>query len=166
MKETINVNIGSLAFTLDRDAYDELRNYLDEIRRHLPDEDHDTLDDIEGRIAEILSGEVRNPMQVVTYNMVMRLKEQIGAPSCFGEESHTPRPTPQKNQRIYRSRKERILAGICGGLGAYFNADAALIRLIALILIFFGGVSVWLYIILWILIPEEPLDNPFSNKQH
>ncbi len=166
MKETINVNIGSLSFTLDRDAYDELRTYLDEIRRHLPEEDHDTLNDIEGRIAEILSGEVRNPMQVVTYNMVMRLKERIGAPSCFGEESHTPRPTPKKDQRIYRAREERILAGICGGLGKHFDLDPPLIRLVALILIFFGGVSVWLYIILWLLIPEEPLDNPFSNKQH
>lgn len=164
MKETINVNIGSMAFTLDQDAYEELRCYLDDIRRHLPAEDHDTMDDIERGIAETLSAEIHSPMHVVTYAMIMRLKESLGAPSCFGEESHAPKAAPQ-NRRIVRLRKDRILAGICGGLGEYFNLDPALIRLIALILIVFGGISIWLYVILWILIPEEPLHTPFSDRQ-
>ena len=49
------------------------------------------------------------------------------------------------------------LAGICGGLAAFFNLDATVLRLVTLLLILFGGLSIWVYIILWIVIPEEPL---------
>ncbi|MDY5240422.1 MAG: PspC domain-containing protein, partial [Alistipes senegalensis] len=62
-------------------------------------------------------------------------------------------PAPR---RLYRSRTERSIAGICGGLAAYFDADPTLIRLVTLLLILFGGLSIWAYIILWIVIPEEP----------
>lgn len=55
MKETINANIGSLAFTLDRDAYEELKAYFADIRRRLPEGDTETLDDIERRMAEIFA---------------------------------------------------------------------------------------------------------------
>lgn len=53
MKETVNVNIGSQAFTLDEDAYRVLRNYLEDIRSRLPEYDTETMGDIEARIAEI-----------------------------------------------------------------------------------------------------------------
>lgn len=55
MKETINANIGSLAFTLDRDAYEKLKAYFADIRRRLPEADTETLDDIERRMAEIFA---------------------------------------------------------------------------------------------------------------
>jgi len=45
---------------------------------------------------------------------------------------------------------------VCGGLAAYFDSDPTLIRLLMLLLILFGGLSIWAYIILWIVIPEEP----------
>lgn len=53
MKETIQANIGSVAFTLDRDAYDTLKEYLDAVRDRLPEHDTETLDDIERHFAEI-----------------------------------------------------------------------------------------------------------------
>ena len=46
MKETVNVNIGSQAFTLDEDAYRVLRNYLEDIRSRLPEYDTETMGDI------------------------------------------------------------------------------------------------------------------------
>ena len=49
MKETVNVNIGSQAFTLDEDAYRVLRNYLEDIRSRLPEYDTETMGDIEAR---------------------------------------------------------------------------------------------------------------------
>ena len=70
MKETINANIGSLAFTLDRDAYEELKAYFADIRRRLPEGDTETLDDIERRMAEIFREKVNTPMRVVTLDIV------------------------------------------------------------------------------------------------
>ena len=61
MKETVNVNIGSQAFTLDEDAYRVLRNYLEDIRSRLPEYDTETMGDIEARIAEIFREIVSSP---------------------------------------------------------------------------------------------------------
>jgi phage shock protein C len=60
------------------------------------------------------------------------------------------------SKRLYRSNNNRMIAGICGGLGSYFNIDPSIVRLIAVIG-FFATASVvfWAYLILWIVIPEE-----------
>lgn len=60
--------------------------------------------------------------------------------------------------RIYRSRKDRMLAGVCGGLGEYFGIDSSLVRLGLVCLIVFGGTGFLAYLLAWIIIPEEPYD--------
>ena len=55
-----------------------------------------------------------------------------------------------------RSRDDRVIAGVCGGLGEYLGVDAVLIRIAALILLFAGGAGFFLYIIGWIAMPEAP----------
>ena len=128
MKETVTVNIGSEAFTLDDDACRTLRCYLDDIR-----------------------------------------SRQMGTPAAFGEprrdaaagapENGDPAPKEDETpspRKLYRSRTERSIAGVCGGLGEYFDADPTMIRLVTLLLILFGGLSIWAYIILRIVIPEQP----------
>ncbi|HSR32053.1 MAG TPA: PspC domain-containing protein [Anaerolineae bacterium] len=59
-------------------------------------------------------------------------------------------------KRLYRSRQERWLAGICGGIGHYFNLDPTLIRALFVLagLVIGGGIIA--YILLWIIIPLEP----------
>ncbi len=66
-------------------------------------------------------------------------------------EHHPPR-------RLYRSRRDRMLAGVCGGIAEYLEIDPILVRLVFLALLF-SGVGVLLYLVAWILIPEEPLDR-------
>lgn len=160
MKETVNVNIGSQAFTLDQDARAALENYLSDIRSRLPENDTETINDIELRIAEIFCERTSSPMLVITIDMVQAAMQQMGTPSDFGErrdasaaKASTATADPRK---LYRSRKDRLLAGICGGLAEFFDADPTLLRLITLLLIFLGGLSFWLYIILWIVVPEQP----------
>jgi phage shock protein C len=59
--------------------------------------------------------------------------------------------------RLYRSRVDRMLAGVAGGLAEYWNADPSLIRVIwALLIIFTGGLALVVYIVMAIVIPEEP----------
>ena len=57
--------------------------------------------------------------------------------------------------RLYRTR-DGIVAGVCGGVADYFGLDRSLIRIATAILIFFGGLSLWVYIILWIIMPKAP----------
>ena len=58
-------------------------------------------------------------------------------------------------KRLRRSRTDRILSGVCGGLGEYLALDPTLIRLVFALLIFAGGIGLWAYIILAIIVPVE-----------
>lgn len=60
------------------------------------------------------------------------------------------------NRRLYRSRKDKMIAGICAGLGDYFEIDPTLVRIIFVVSLFLGGTGILAYIILWIVVPEEP----------
>lgn len=60
------------------------------------------------------------------------------------------------SNKLYRSRSNKMIAGICGGIGEYFSIDPTIIRLILIILVFLGLSGVLFYIIAWIVIPEEP----------
>lgn len=55
--------------------------------------------------------------------------------------------------RLYRSATDKVIAGVCGGLGHYFNIDPALVRLAFVVFALAGGASVLLYIVLWIAVP-------------
>lgn len=160
MKETVNVNIGSQAFIVDADAYGTLRSYFDDIRSRLPEDDAETMNDIESRVAEIFRERLSSPMRVVTIDLVRETMSRMGAPRDFGERRGdcTPPASGAANSRkLRRSRSDRSIAGICGGLGAFFGIDPTLVRIVTLLLIFLGGLSVWVYVILWIVIPDEPL---------
>lgn len=58
-------------------------------------------------------------------------------------------------KRLYRSRKERILGGVCGGIAEYLETDPTIVRLVAVLLILLGGSAIVAYLIAWILIPEK-----------
>jgi len=58
-------------------------------------------------------------------------------------------------KKLFRSRKDRILGGVCGGLGNYLNVDPVLVRVVWAILFFAAGVGLLAYILAWIIIPEE-----------
>ena len=72
-------------------------------------------------------------------------------------------------KRLYRSRDDRMIAGVCGGLGDYFNIDPTIVRLILLFLMLWGGGGILVYILAWIVIPEQPVSAkapaPEANKQ-
>ncbi len=59
------------------------------------------------------------------------------------------------NKRLYRSRKERQLAGVCGGVADYLGVDPTLVRLLWVIFALAGGPGVLLYVIMAAIVPEE-----------
>ncbi|NSW52728.1 MAG: PspC domain-containing protein [Anaerolineae bacterium] len=59
-------------------------------------------------------------------------------------------------KRLYRSRSDRMLGGVCAGLAEYFSLDPTLVRLVFLILFLMGTMGFWPYLILWIVVPERP----------
>ncbi|WP_298817311.1 PspC domain-containing protein [Chloroflexus sp.] len=71
--------------------------------------------------------------------------------------------TPQA-QRLLRSR-ERLVAGVAGGLARYFNVDPVIVRLIFVLLGLMNGMGVVLYLVLWLLMPNEDAGEPGNNLE-
>jgi phage shock protein C len=67
-------------------------------------------------------------------------------------------------KKLYRSQTNRVLAGIAGGLGEYFDVDPTIIRLLFILMIVFGGSGIIIYLILWILMPNNPEENLAIDK--
>ena len=68
-----------------------------------------------------------------------------------------PRPRGQHApRRLYRSRHDRMIGGVCGGLAAYLNVGPSLVRLLTLASLVLPGPQVLAYLIAWIVVPEEP----------
>jgi phage shock protein C len=65
--------------------------------------------------------------------------------------------TTPSYKKLYRSQKDRMIAGVAGGVAEYFNVDPTLIRLAFVLLLLWGGGGILLYIIMWIVVPEEPV---------
>lgn len=64
-------------------------------------------------------------------------------------------------KRLYRSRRERMIAGVAGGIAEYFEIDPAIVRLIWVLLALPGGVpGILLYLIAWLVIPPAPAQSP------
>jgi len=60
-------------------------------------------------------------------------------------------------KRLYRSGKDKLLGGVCGGIGKYFDVDPVIIRLIWVILAIASlGTAILVYLILWVIIPRDP----------
>ncbi|WCB93621.1 hypothetical protein DSM104299_02337 [Baekduia alba] len=76
-----------------------------------------------------------------------------------------PQPGPQPTRRLLRSRDDRVLGGVCGGLARYFNIDALIVRIAAVALVFVGGVSVIAYVAALLLVPEDDgTGHPVDGK--
>ena len=157
MKKTLQVNIGGRPFIIDEDAYLTLRQYLDE--------SSEVMEDIETRIADLFQETLSSRIQVVNLDAVRHAIAILGSAKEFGEpirqttpdsvgEQQPPSPTVKK--RFYRSRYDRMLGGVCGGIARYYDLDPLLVRIITLVLGVFTGLAILPYIILWIVAPMEP----------
>jgi phage shock protein C len=59
-------------------------------------------------------------------------------------------------QRLYRSKENKVIGGVCGGIGEYFDIDPVWVRLVFVLLIFADGIGILAYLIAWIMIPKNP----------
>jgi phage shock protein PspC (stress-responsive transcriptional regulator) len=161
MKKTFTINISGTVFHIEEDAYEVLQKYLINLKNHFGtgEEGKEILADIEARIAEIFIENSSGSQKVVSIDMVNSAIEIMGSPEDFEPdetevETTTPEETKRK-RRLYRDPDHRVIGGVCGGLGAYFNMDPVILRIIFVVLLFATtGAAFLAYIILWIAVPK------------
>lgn len=169
MNKVFNINLGGYPFTIDEDAYQHLRIYLDAIHRHFkPIEGYEEIThDIETRLAELFLEQLENH-PIVSIHVVNGAIETMGSPEEFGadpigEETTTEHKSTTKKEgfrikpgkRLFRDTDEQVIGGVASGLAAYFGIpDPIWARLFFILVFFSGGIGLPLYLILWAILPE------------
>lgn len=167
MNKTVSINLGGLFFHIDENAYQKLNSYFDAIRKSLsPDGKEEIMNDIESRIAELLTEKMKNDKQVVGIKEVEEIITIMGEPEDYRLEDETEAPkssgsysynqyTYTKSRKFYRDGDRAIISGVCAGIAHYFRIDPLWIRILFIISPFISfGTSLVIYVLLWILIPK------------
>jgi phage shock protein PspC (stress-responsive transcriptional regulator) len=162
MNKTVTINLSGFVFHINEDAYSALQAYLNEISNYIAQQEgaEEMLADIESRIAELLQTAMGQNRQVVDMNDVNRIREVLGNPADFATEGSAPNSeaTEQTHyekikKRLFRNPDDQVLGGVCSGLGAYLDVDTTWVRLAMVLLVSAAGLSIWVYLVLWLVIP-------------
>lgn len=157
MKKNFAVNIGYRLFNIDEDAYEILKSYLDKLRRSMSGESSidEIISDIEGRIAELLEERLAG-RSIVVLDDIRFVIDEMGAPEEIDEnvgQKNEKKVDNEGPRRLFRDPENRLLGGVCSGLGAFFNVDPLWIRLGFVVLVLLMGSGILVYLALWVLVP-------------
>jgi len=161
MKKTIIININGVIFNIDEDAYDKLQSYLDALKHYFGSkpEANEIIEDIEARIAELFLPRVSESKQSINLQDVEEIIKILGNPEDIAgasdedfEAGSEYKSSRKSSRRLYRDTDHAML-GAFVQLAAYFAIDPVVFRLLFIALLFVGGLTFIIYIILWIAVP-------------
>ena len=159
MNKTIIINISGVIFHIEEDAYEMLKNYMNDIKKHFASyqDNLEIVSDIENRIAELFSALLlEENKQVIVMVDVTNVIAKMGKAEDFGTESEeeTTQDQPASTRKLYRDLDDRVIGGVCAGIGHYFGIEARWIRLAFFLLFIFYGFGLLTYALLWIVMPK------------
>lgn len=182
MKKVININFQGQVIAIEETAFEILSQYIDNLKAYFSREEcgDEIVNDIENRIAELFGNRLKLGFNCITDEDVESILASIGKPEDFdtdydessdstsGEKQSSfqskkeSEPSAEDHTRgLYRNSNDKIIAGVCSGLGYHFKIDPVWFRL-AFILLF--SVLFWVYIILWIVLKPKPLESNASKR--
>lgn len=183
MKKVININFQGRIIPIEEDAYEDLKKYVESLRQYFANEEgkEEIINDIENRIAELFSEKLKAGTSVfISEQAVAGIIASIGKPEEFdadnidlgststassSKSSSYPSSGIEPRGSLFRNESDKILGGVCGGLGSYFRIDTTIIRVIfALFTLGAFGTGLVIYIILWAVLPAKHLENKFSRR--
>lgn len=173
MNKTVSINIRGIIFNIEEEAYHQLSQYLESLKSYLGKSmsRDEIISDIEARIAELFSEKLSDRNQVVTLADVENVIAIMGQPEEYmiDEEDLEKEETQETasnfstesidekklKRRVYRNPDDKIAGGVLSGFASYFDVDPLWWRLIFVVIFFLGwGSPIFLYFILWMIIPE------------
>lgn len=169
MNKILSITVGKQLFNIEESAFGSLNNYLKTLHTYFKnDKDSDEiLGDLENRIAEIFGGAITKQKKFLTQEDIDKMVVTLGKTEDFDainakdeDKEKSVNTILQASQaqnfshkKLMRDPDDRILGGVCAGLGHYFNVSPLVVRLIALVLFLSFGFGLLIYIALWIIMP-------------
>lgn len=184
MKKIININLSGRVIPIEDAAYESLQRYIESLRRYFVAEEgrDEIINDIESRIAELMNDKVRKGATAVTEADMDEIIGSMGrvedfeategaetestAGNSFAYAQATDKNGKQRfSGRLYRDSSDKMIGGVCAGISNYVNVDPAIIRLLFAIITFGGfGMGVFIYIVLWIVLPTRDLETYVGKR--
>lgn len=180
MEKIIQIEYQGRKFSIEEKAYEAFNEYETSLKKHF---EHDSageeiIADLQYRMAEILHE--RSKEHTINISDIEELKAIIGNPSDFetesGEESYKENsfkePTEKKEKKkLFRNKKDKVIAGVCGGIAHYFSIDPIAVRILFLLFTAFNAfrffsvnLGVLTYIVLWIVLTPAYLRSDITKK--
>jgi phage shock protein PspC (stress-responsive transcriptional regulator) len=163
MNKIHTINLGGTPFTVDEDALEYLQAYIRSLKKHFKNSPgcEEIISDIESRLAELMTERMEGK-QIVSLREVKEVISVMGSPEEFGADpidekiiDPNRKRSDHTGRRLFRDPDDKIIAGVCSGLAAYFGInDPVWVRLVFGLMMFGGGITVPLYIILRIIMPK------------
>lgn len=190
MNKIININLAGRLIPMNESAYEMLSQYLSALKQYFSKEEGgaEILHDMEDRIGELLQEKIKKGAIAISDKEIEEVKAIMGSPEQIADETggeddrktsgneisknqqkassedKSRETTQDEGKRMHRSSNEKMIGGVCGGLGAYFNLDPAIVRLLFAIVTLFWGTGLLIYVILWVILPERET-NIISPKR-
>jgi phage shock protein PspC (stress-responsive transcriptional regulator) len=185
MKKIININFHGRVVPIEESAYEILKQYVDSLRKYFANEEgrDEIINDIENRFAELFSERLKKDANCITDNDVNTIIASMGRPEDFeaaDADSGMGASTEEKKQssseqsqktynytippsrgRLYRNEDDKILGGVCSGLSNYLGIDPVIIRII---FVFLFAPLIWVYILLWIIVPSKSMASNITKR--
>jgi len=142
MKKVISIHLNNKMFQIEEDAYAYLNNVLSNQWKK---------QELEVQVAERLEQKLIGSKIIITYPDVVDVLYQLG----FSASDYQATTSTLREKRLYRQPKDKMVGGVCTGLGEYFEIDPVIFRVLFVIglFMFWGFLA---YLILWIIVPKAP----------
>ena len=169
MKQVININFQGRVVPIEVTAFDMLKSYTESLNKHFANEEgkDEIINDIESRIGELFQARLKDGATCITDDDVNAIINSMGRPEDLESADGTAAAVNNQQQsgnsqqqhstfttmgkRFYRDEENKILGGVCAGLGNYFNIDPVIVRIIFVVTF---GVAFVPYLILWAAVPS------------
>lgn len=178
MKKVININFQGTIVPIEESAYELLQQYTESLRRYFAEEEgkDEIINDIESRISELFQARLKNGATCITDDDVNAIIDNMGRPADFEKEEGASKESEEKtsssqqqqqqhwtsgSKRLYRDENNKILGGVCSGIGAYVGIDPWIVRIIFIL----SGIGILAYLILWIFLPTNISLSPSASHK-
>jgi phage shock protein PspC (stress-responsive transcriptional regulator) len=178
MKKVVQINYQNAVFTIEEAAYELLKKYIESLKIYFKKEESadEIMHDIELRIAELMSDAIKKGALCITEEIITTITSSIGNPNDLAEEAAASFEEEQKTvnqdaategeqpiKNWTRASNQSMLGGVCAGIAHRYQIDVTIVRLF-FVLFLFTGIGFLLYLLLWIILPSEPIPS-FTKKR-
>lgn len=181
MNKIININLAGRLIPIDESAYDQLRDYLNRLKMFFSREEggDEIVRDMEDRMGELFQDKLNKGTPCIMAEDINDMIGIMGSPEQIESEAGEEEPAktntkhkeardavePLKPRHLSRSRRDKLIGGVCGGLASYFNIDPIIIRIAVILISLAWGAGVVVYLLLWAILPESDDNTSITRRR-